>query len=251
MSDIIARVRALLERTVQQGATEAEAAAAAQAVERILARHSLTMDEVLAAPIAGRPSRLRYLEPWVRNMGVQCARYYGCEPYITYVRYTRRGRAGRPDTVDHYRTLVFYGREDATAVAVEMACYLYDTVIRLSRDFSGARAEQLAFQRGAGEKLADRLWSLRLEQESHAQQPAGVSDGTALVVQQKSEAKNWVEKNLESVKKTLRESNLDSDAAWHGAAAAMQIPLTTQVGAAGAPPAARIAPPAPTAPAAT
>lgn len=235
-NSVIARVRALLERTTAAGCTEEEAAAAASAAERLLRRHNLEMRDVRRPDIVGLDTGQRYLDPWARSLGVHAARYYGCEPLVVHVPYVRPSRRpGMPDRRDTYRSLRFYGREAAVTVAVEMYMYLWQTVIRLSRDYSPARAEQLGFQRGAGERLAHRLWELREEQTRRAETQEGRSDGTSLVVVEQSEALEHIRASMTTSQVRRTTSDTSGRAAHDGWRAGGDIGLAPQVAGARGP----------------
>ncbi len=227
---IVARIRALLAKSVDPAATEAEAAAAASAAERLLARHALSMRDVEVQRIGSEKTGLRYLEPWVRNMAVQAARLYGCEPLVTTEKtWGVSKKTGKRIDVE-YRSLTLYGRPMNTEVACSMISYLYNTVLRMSRDYSSARKEQLGFQRGAGERLATRLWELRQEQERRSETQDGLGDGTSLIVVEQNEAQEWLRNNIKMHKVRATGSNTSSLASHAGWSAAGDISLGGQIG---------------------
>lgn len=226
----IARIRALLAKSRDPASSEAEAASAAAAAERLLARHALTMRDVERPDIAEHKTGIRYLEPWARNIAVHAARLYGCEPLVTEESVSGISRkTGRPKTV-YYRSVSVYGRQVSADVAVSMISYLIATVVRLSRDYSSERREQLGFQRGCGERVADRLWELRQEQESRAESQEGRGDGTSLVVVEQSEAREFVMGGIAAGPTRRTQSNTRSRAAHAGWEAGAGIGLGGQVG---------------------
>lgn len=226
----IARIRALLDKSRDPAASEAEAASAAQAAERLLARHALTMRDVDRPDISEHKTGIRYLEPWARNIAVHAARLYGCEPLVTREYATGVSRkTGRPKRID-YRSVSVYGRAVSAEVAVSMISYLIATVVRLSRDYSSDRRDQLGFQRGCGERVAHRIWELRQEQEQRAERQEGRGDGTSLVVVEQSEARAHLEASMQLNATRRTQSNTRSRAAHAGWEAGAGIGLGGQVG---------------------
>lgn len=226
----IARIRALLAKSRDPAASEAEAASAAHAAERLLARHALTMRDVERPNITEHKTGIRYLEPWARNIAVHAARLYGCEPLVTEESTTGISRKTGQQKTIRYRSVSVYGRQVSAEVAVSMISYLIATVVRLSRDYSSERKEQLGFQRGCGERVATRLWELRMEQEQRAESQEGRGDGTSLVVVEQNEAREFLAENisLRAVRRTG--SNTRSRAAHAGWEAGASIGLGGQVG---------------------
>ena len=227
MESAVSRIRALLEKSRDPAASEAEAAAAVAMAERLLARHALSLADVTRLEIVSVKTGIRYLEPWVRNMAVHAARLYGCEPLVvTEIARSTRGGA------TEYKSLTLFGRQVSTDVAVSMINYLIATVVRLSRDYSSVRRDQLGFQRGAGERVATRLWELRKEQTARAETQEGTSDGTSLVVVEQSEASRFMHETVKTHKVRQRGSDTSSRASHDGLAAGAGISLGGQVGGA-------------------
>jgi hypothetical protein len=173
-----ARIRALTEKTVARGCTEAEAMAAAEMVGRLLERYALTMEEVdvrqepcvaVEVPIGGQ--RRRPIDACVPAI----ARFCDCKVWLA-----------RAQKQAHY---VFFGFETDTA----LAAYLFAVIDRAVRTevagFRGARPVLTgtllrqasdSFQHGMAVRVAERLEAM------HAQREAAVvaqrSTGTALIL---------------------------------------------------------------------
>jgi hypothetical protein len=228
---IVDRVRALLAKANDAGATEAEAAAAASLAERLLARHALEMRDVLGQDIVRRDTSIRYLDPWTRNLAVHAARLYGCEPLVTHVPYTRPGRGKNSGRVEHdsYRSIAVFGRPASAEVAVSMIDWLVHMVYLMSREYSSQRRDQLPFQRGAGERLATRLWEMREAQSGSMVRSSGSTDGTSLILIEQSEAAEWVKKNAAVSKVRMTSSDTSGHAALDGWNAGGGIHLGGQV----------------------
>lgn len=230
---IIARIRALLAKARDPAASEAEAASAAAAVERLLARYALSMKDIERPSIGEHKTGIRYLEPWARNIAVQTARLYGCEPLVTEERVSSISRkTGEPKTV-YYRSISVFGRAVSAEVAVSMISYLIATTVRMSRDYSSERREQLQFQRGAGERLAHRVWEMLMDQNRKAETQDGRGDGTSLVVMEQNEARDFLRENVKTTKTRATSSNTRSHAAHAGWNAAGSVSLSGQVGGSG------------------
>lgn len=172
------RIRALTERTVARGCTEAEAMTAAEMVGRLLQRYALSMDEVdvrrepcvpIEVPIGGQ--RRRPIDACVPAL----ARFCDCKVWL----------ARNSETVNY----IFFGFETDTA----LAAYLFAVIERaISTELSGFRKRtrsvtgvtlrraSSSFQGGLASRVADRLDVMHTEREaSVAMQRA---TGTALML---------------------------------------------------------------------
>ena len=169
------RIKALTERTVARGCTEAEAMAAAEMVGRLLERYALTMEEVdvrqepcvqVAVPVGGK--RRRPIDVCVPAL----ARFCGCKVWLA------RGDAGAE--------YVFFGFETDTA----LASYLFAVVARaIANDVTGFRNEarglagvalrraSTSFQGGMAMRVAERLSAMQAAREASvvAQRPTGTA----------------------------------------------------------------------------
>jgi hypothetical protein len=171
------RIKALTERTVARGCTEAEAMTAADMVGRLLERYALTMQEVdvrqepcvqVEVPLGGR--QRRPIDACVPAI----ARFCDCKVWLA--------RAGAES---HY---VFFG----FGTDVALASYLFTVIERAiaselagwrpGRGLAGTalRRARASFQHGMVARVAERLESLHAEREASvaAQRPTG----TALIL---------------------------------------------------------------------
>jgi len=128
LSRVKARIKALTEKTVANGCTEAEAMAAAEMVDRLLGRYALSMDEIevrtarcvqAEVPLGGR--RRRAIDGCVPAI----ARFCDCRVWLA------RGVPPDPDdpAFDWTSTgsrYVFFGFETDTALAT----YLFAVIDR-------------------------------------------------------------------------------------------------------------------------
>ncbi len=173
-----ARIRALTERTVARGCTEAEALSAAEMVGRLLERYALTMDEVdirqepcvqTSVPLGGQ--RRRPIDACVPAI----ARFCDCKVWLT-----------RSERQAHY---VFFGFTPDP----RLAAYLFPVIARAIETellvfrqqrpaLSGTRLRRgsTSFQHGMAARIADRLEAMHAERE--AQIGAKQATGTALMI---------------------------------------------------------------------
>jgi hypothetical protein len=191
LAGVKARIKALSEKTVANGCTEAEAMSAADMVGRLLERYALTMDEIevrearcvqVEVPIGGR--RRRPIDACVPAI----ARFCDCKVWLA------RGAPPTgfvcPPGIDPYGyRYAFFGFETDTA----MATYLFAVIDRAigtetaafrraSQDLRGMplRRASNSFQHGMAAKVAARLDVLHREREvTVGRQRAG---GTALIL---------------------------------------------------------------------
>ena len=172
------RIRALTEKTVSNGCTEAEALAAAEMVGRLLERYSLTMSEidVRATPcvelaVSSGGKRRRPIDGCIPAIG----RFCDCKVWLA------RGDEGVSYIFFGFETdaalaKYLFGAVDA-AIATESAAFrARNTSLR---DVALRRATE-SFQHGMAARVAERLETM------HAERTASVaaqrSDGRALAV---------------------------------------------------------------------
>jgi len=184
LARVKARIKALTEKTVSNGCTEAEAMAAAEMVGRLLERYALSMDEIevresrcvqAEVPLGGR--RRRPIDGCVPAI----ARFCDCKVWLA-----RAGAAPEEQAVSRY---IFFGFESDTALAT----FLYAVIDRamatetalFRRASPELRAVRLrralaSFQHGLAARVADRLVAMRREREASVR--AQRSTGTALIL---------------------------------------------------------------------
>lgn len=175
LTRVKARIRALTEKTVSNGCTEAEAMAAAEMVGRLLERYALSMEEIdvreahcvcIEVPIGGRQRRP------IDGCVTSIARFCDCKVWIS-----------RDSDVPSY---VYFGFESDTA----LASYLYSLInhaMRTELDIFRAahpllRAMRLrraskSFQQGMAARIAERLDHMHRARDAHvaAQRPTGTA----------------------------------------------------------------------------
>jgi hypothetical protein len=191
LARVKARIKALTEKTVANGCTEAEAMAAAEMVGRLLERYALTMDEIdvrearcvqVEVPIGGR--RRRPIDACVPAI----ARFCDCKVW--------RARAtppadmeGDPDLGRPGHHYVFFGFETDTA----MAAYLFAVIDRAIHTETAAfrranprlravrlRQASASFQHGMAARVAERLDAMRRDREAAVRSQRAA--GTALML---------------------------------------------------------------------
>jgi Protein of unknown function (DUF2786) len=173
-----ARIKALAEKTVSNGCTEAEAMAAAEMVGRLLERYALSMNEIdlreercvqLNVPMGGKQRRP------IDGCVTAIARFCECKVWIS-----------RDEIAPSY---VFFGFESDTV----LAGYLFNvidrcmrtelSVFRVSHPRLGGvilRQASKSFQQGMAARVAERLNGMQRERDISV--AAQRSTGTALIV---------------------------------------------------------------------
>jgi hypothetical protein len=186
------RIKALTEKTVANGCTEAEAMSAAEMVGRLLERYALNMDEIeirtaccvqVEVPLGGR--RRRPIDGCVPTI----ARFCDCKVWLA------RATTADPLAPDFDGTptgncYVFFGFETDTALAtylfavIDRAVTTETSAFRRSNiQFRGVRLRQAStsFQHGVVARVSERLDAMLRARESAVR--AQSSTGTALVVE--------------------------------------------------------------------
>jgi hypothetical protein len=185
------RIKALTEKTVANGCTEAEAMAAADMVGRLLERYALSMDEIeirtarcVQAEVSLGGRRRRPIDGCVPTI----ARFCDCKVWLS--------RAATPDPLaadfDGTRPgscYVFFGFETDTALATYLFAVIDRAVTtetsgfkRSNIQFRGVRLRQASasFQHGVVARVSERLDAMLRARDSAVR--AQSSTGTALVV---------------------------------------------------------------------
>jgi hypothetical protein len=178
------RIKALAEKTVANGCTEAEAMAAAEMVGRLLERYALSMDEIevraarcvqAEVPIGGQ--RRRPIDGCVPAI----ARFCDCKVWL--------GSGNRQDPTDAGRRYIFFGFETDTSLATYLFAVIDRAVATETAGFKRAnprlRAVRLrraaaSFQHGVAARVATRLDAMHSAREAAV--GAQRSGGTALIV---------------------------------------------------------------------
>ena len=178
LNRVKARIKALAERTISNGCTEAEAMAAAEMVGRLLARYALTMDEIevregrcAQAEVQIGGQRRRPVDGCVTAI----ARFCECKVWLS------RAEAGV--------SYVFFGFESDTS----LAAYLLQVIDRAIRteaaNFRGRcqrlkgvalRRASLSFQHGMATRVGERLGEMLRRRDADIAAPR--STGTALML---------------------------------------------------------------------
>jgi Protein of unknown function (DUF2786) len=196
LSRVKGRIKALTEKTVANGCTEAEAMAAADMVGRLLERYALNMDEIeirtarcvqVEVPLGGH--RRRPIDGCVPTI----ARFCDCKVWLARAAADPdldpnpgRGDFDRPRPAGRY---VFFGFETDTALATYLFAVIdraisteTDTFRQLNPRFRGVALRQASasFQHGVVARVSERLDAIRRTREATVR--AHGSTGTALVV---------------------------------------------------------------------
>ncbi len=178
LAKVKARIKALAERTVSRGCTEAEALAAAELVGKLLDRYALSMDEV---DVRAEPCT----RAEVRLGGMRRRPIDGCVPAIARFCDCKVWLAREPT----HASYVFFG----FATDVSLATYLFAVIDRaiatalaefrrahLALAGTELRQASASFQHGMAQRVAERLEAMHAEREIAL--AAARSNGTALIV---------------------------------------------------------------------
>ena len=178
LTRVKARIKALADKTVSNGCTEAEAMVAAEMVGRLLERYALSMGEIdvreercvqIAVPIGGKQRRP------IDGCVAAIARFCDCKVWLS-----------RDGSIPNY---IFFGFEADAA----LASYLFIVIDRAMRTelsvfrtahpgLGGVRLRRASksFQQGIAARVADRLDDMN--QQRDASVAAQRSTGTALIL---------------------------------------------------------------------
>ena len=191
LARVKARIKALTDKTVANGCTEAEAMSAAEMVGRLLERYALSMDEIevrearcvqVEVPMGGR--RRRPIDACVPAI----ARFCDCKVWLT------RGARPKPgdDDFDWTRPggrYVFFGFETDTALATYLFAVIDRAILTEATAFKEAnpalravrlRRASASFQHGLAARVAARLDAMHHAREASVR--AQRSTGTALIL---------------------------------------------------------------------
>ena len=190
LSRVKGRIKALTEKTVANGCTEAEAMAAADMVGRLLERYALSMDEVeirtarcvqVEVPLGGR--RRRPIDGCVPTI----ARFCDCKVWLA-----RAAPDPEKPDVDPARPgsrYVFFGFETDATLAVYLFTVIDRAVVtetaafrQLNPRLRGVRLRQASssFQHGVVARVSERLDAMHRARDAAVR--AQRSTGTALVL---------------------------------------------------------------------
>ncbi len=191
LARVKARIKALTDKTVANGCTEAEAMSAAEMVGRLLERYALSMDEIevrdarcvqAEVPVGGQ--RRRPIDACVPAI----ARFCDCKVWLT-----RRARP-RPNDDDFDRArpdgrYVFFGFETDTVLATYLFAVINRAIATEAAAFKKAnpalRAVRLrrasdSFQHGMAARVSARLDAMHRDREAAVR--AQRSTGSALIL---------------------------------------------------------------------
>jgi hypothetical protein len=195
------KIKALAAKTVENGATEAEAVSAMHVVGRLLAQYNLTMNEIDVREQKMKTIKIvtnRQRRHPIDSTIIALARLVGAKTWLATKYVPNDGRVkvwNRNADVSRVKqtSYAFFGTEQD----LELIAYLYAVIwnametetanfkksdIRIEAHKKGrgfAKSATVAFQRGMAERLAARLNEIRRENEKAMNAKA---TGTALIV---------------------------------------------------------------------
>lgn len=212
MDVIKQKIAAVMAKTVENGATQDEAFAAAQFARDLMKKHSLTLEDIADRKIGREDFVERRASRGDRHpcdgfLAVQIGKYTGTKAY--FLRQTHQGQKIRALGGVH-----FFGYRPDT----ELAKYIY-TVARSACDTMwdkykvqlpvGHRAKnRVAYQTGVAEKIAYRIWQLMDEEPE--------TTGTDLIVlKNRLVEAAFADQQGYTMKNTIVPKEYDGEA-WYG-----------------------------------
>jgi hypothetical protein len=187
-----ARIKALAEKTVSNGCTEAEAMAAAEMVGRLLERYALSMDEIdvrearcvqVMVPIGGQ--RRRPIDGCVPAI----ARFCDCKVWLSRGGADHVDATEQTDVAGRRAFYVFFGFETDTSLAAYLFAVIDRAIgVELAR-FRQAnlhlrglllRRSSASFQHGMAARIAERLEAMHQARETAVGTQRAT--GTALIL---------------------------------------------------------------------
>lgn len=238
MSELIKiknRIRALSEKTIDRGCSEAEAFNAAEMVGRLLDQYNLTMEE---CDVREEKCVRKHVDfqmgkrlP-ISNTVMAISVFTGCKAWVSSKSIVSRNRGGIG-----YRRLntgiTFFGHE----ADVELAIYLFNVVVaaynnatnefKKHPDYAG-RSSTVSFQHGFAGRISSRLYKMKNDRD--AALAAAATTGTALVAL-KGELieKELKEQGIRLTSYTYNTRINDGFAACHGQNAANKVNLSNPI----------------------
>jgi len=222
MSDIADKIKKLMAKARDAAAGEAEALTCAEKARKLMEEHGLDESVLEERGVIGPHTvNPKYIDPWRRQIIIQCSRLYGCEAV-----FYKGGSVNRYDII---------GREAGATVAASMIQFLDDEVRRLAlaarREAGGDRRYLLAFERGCGTRIAGRLYEMREASESKAK-----VEGTGLVLlKEYQQVQAWMGEHMQTTSSKGRGSKLVGEGARAGIAAGNKVHLGGRVSGASGP----------------
>lgn len=236
-SEMARKVRALLAKA-NGTENEAEAAAFAAKAQELLNKHNLDLEAIMRQGGTGEEVtevlvKTMYTDIWRISIFHEAAELYFCKIYID------RWVDDRGGKYKVRKGVKIVGKPHNLAVAEPMIEYLISTVRHLSTAYSKQRAEYLAFERGCGMRIAERLRIMNLEAQERAAREAGhlsieaaASAGgnlPALIRSELALADSFMDK-LGLSKTRASSTNVGGDHAAAGRAAGDKVSFSGQVG---------------------
>lgn len=242
VEDVLRKIAALMAKS-DGTENEHEAAVFAAKAQEMLARHNLTMMEVLKRNAAERDEMVGEVEVasehdasgWRAELMRAVAEFYFCCAMV------RPYEDSRSPGLEIMRKFLLIGKPHNVKVAESMFAYLEKTTLRLARDWmlasDGTLQEQRDFECGCGLRLKRRLYEMFDEQ--HSSKKAVSHAGVTLPALYESESKaveEFIAKAYGSTTLLLAQSEIVGRGGVAGYKAGNEVSLQTQVGATAARP---------------
>lgn len=224
-SKIEDRIRKLLAKASDSAVTPEEAAAFAAKAQAMLIEHGLDEQSVVSAAARSSVHQTVWAAPyaedsWRKMIATSAAPVFMCKMLMTKVSDIVVSRTTGEHKLAQRTAYILIGTPERTAVLQSVLEYLYTTIVRLARQHSSVRRDQLSFMRGAGVAVSARLRDMVERPEAVA------STGTALVLvsQALAEVQSFTEQNFPGMRKrSIRISGGSGYSAGHRAGQSISL----------------------------
>ena len=222
--DIVRKIKALQERTMQNGCSEEEAIQAAKMIDKLLLKYNLSLTDVeikeTDCGIKEVKTGTKRMPTWVCTLADACAKHYDTKLLFT-------GGSlqffGMPEDV---AAAISLNTMLKSAVDMSLAEYTCSKIYRISRCFETARCLNKSFRLGMVEQLKNRLTIMKKELEAEIKS----CDGTALVALKADKVEQDIAIAFPNLKTSVRRnSNISGNAFNHGKDAANMFSFQTKV----------------------
>lgn len=242
---LIEKLRKLRAKALDASLSEEESALYAAKVAELLAAHGLEMSVLEEKDrqdhVVHEMAEMMYADPWRRSLLVATCELYFCFSFGDSWYDEKSGKVRRG------RTIV--GRPHNIVTAREMYAYLEQTTLRLARDYVQnhdgpfteydeyeddepreitARAAQIGFERGCGERLASRLRTMKWDMMERKPKDQAVS-GLPMLYKTELELSEQYARDKFSLKNARRSGSSINSHGRAGARAADGVGLSPQV----------------------
>ena len=224
MKNIVEKIRALSERTVENGCSESEALIAAKKMSALMEKHNISLSEVnmkerscSGLEVQTGTSRM---PRWIADLASFCAWHYDAKliytgSILTFFGLSEGAEAGKA----LFNVL-------SSAVKCETSLYMLTSEYFNNRKFNSSRVLTNSFRLGMVYRLSERLEEIKKQRDASVEK----TTGTSLVVVKDALVEEEARKAFSDIK-TAKNTDpaIDYDALMSGKAAGNNVSLGDQV----------------------